>query len=201
MWEVTPYEGKEIPKPKLLEELRKEAPFFMKQLYDMDLSGTCGRHTLPVLMTVEKSQAMKKVKEEGEFPELEGDALKIAQAILKMKKPWGPGYASDLCKELGDWDGQASKKSLLSRISTLGRYLKKIETYLAEQNVKLIIQTGRKSCYSISNLSQESDDGNPKPKGSATEMPETEPQRSPIIPSFPNQCDPPTTPDVFLNRN
>ena len=52
---VAPYEGEEIDPPKLEAELRKEAPFFMRQLMAFDLSGVCGRHTLPVLMTKEKA--------------------------------------------------------------------------------------------------------------------------------------------------
>jgi hypothetical protein len=148
LWEVTPYEGVDIPKPELLERLRKEAPFFMRQLYQLDLSGVAGRHTLPILMTKEKAQAMKTVAAEKEFPGLDGDALKAAEAIFRMDKPWGPGSASELCDALGDWDGEGTKKSAKSRANTLGRYLKKIQSYLAEKGVILEIGTGKKP-YSV----------------------------------------------------
>ena len=149
LWEVTPCEGKEIEPDKLLAELRKEAPFFMRQLWNLDLSGVAGRHTLPVLMTKEKAHAMKTVEAEKQFPGLEGDALKAAEAIFKMDKPWGPGSASELCEALGDWDGEASKKSLKSRANTLSRYLKKIQPFLGEKDVILEIGKGKQP-YSIS---------------------------------------------------
>lgn len=143
LWEVTPYEGEDIPKQELLARLRKEAPFFMRQLYALDISGVCGRHTLPVLMTKEKAQAMRIVEAEKEFPGLDGDALKAAEAILNMDKPWGPGSATELCAALGDWDGEAGKKELKSRANTLGRYLKKIQPFLKEKRVVMEIATGR----------------------------------------------------------
>jgi hypothetical protein len=120
----------------------------MRQLYQLDLSGVAGRHTLPILMTKEKAQAMKTVAAEKEFPGLDGDALKAAEAIFRMDKPWGPGSASELCDALGDWDGEGTKKSAKSRANTLGRYLKKIQSYLAEKGVILEIGTGKKP-YSV----------------------------------------------------
>ena len=152
LWEVTPFEGEEIDKDKLLAILRKEAPFFMRQLWNLDVSGVAGRHTLPVLMTKEKAKAMKAVAEERPFPDLEGDAHKAAEAIFNMDKPWGPGSASALCEELGDWDGE-SKKSLKSRANTLGRYLKKIQPFL--ENKGVILEIGRgKQPYSVWEESQ-----------------------------------------------
>ena len=120
----------------------------MRQLYALDLSGVGGRHTLPILMTKEKAHAMKIVEAEKEFPGLEGDALKAAEAIFKMDKPWGPGSASELCDALGDWDGEAGKKSPKSRANTLGRYLKKIQPFLKEKDVILEIGKGRQP-YSV----------------------------------------------------
>jgi len=148
LWEVTPYEGKDIEWEKLKVELGKEAPFFMRQLMALDLSGVCGRHTVPVLMTKEKARAMKTVEAEKEFPGLEGDALKAAEAIFRMDKPWGPGSASELCEALGDWNGEAAKKSLKSRANTLGRYLKKVQPFLEEKGVILEIGSGKQP-YSV----------------------------------------------------
>jgi hypothetical protein len=148
LWEVTPYEGKEIDPDKMEAELRKEAPFFMRQLMALDLSGVCGRHTLPSLMTKEKAHAMKTVEAEKEFPGLDGDALKATEAIFRMDKPWGPGSASELCEALGDWDGDAAKKSLKSRANTLGRYLKKIQPFLEDKGVILEIGSGKQP-YSV----------------------------------------------------
>ena len=148
LWEVTPYEGDDIPKEQLLTELGKEAPFFMRQLYALDLSSVAGRHTLPVLMTTEKAQAMKTVAAEKEFPGLGGDALKAAEAIFNMDKPWGPGSAVELCDAIGDWDGEAAKKEIKSRANTLGRYLKKIQPFLKEKKVILEI-TKSKLPYSV----------------------------------------------------
>jgi hypothetical protein len=148
LWEVTPFEGEEIDPPKLEAELRKEAPFFMRQLMAFDLSGVCGRHTLPVLMTKEKAHAMRIVGAEKEFPGLDGDALKATEAIFKMDKPWGPGSASELCEAIGDWDGDAAKKSPKSRANTLGRYLKKIQPFLEDKEIILEIGTGKQP-YSV----------------------------------------------------
>jgi hypothetical protein len=130
LWEVTPFDGKEIPKVNMLEMLRKEAPFFMRRLCQLDVSGVAGRHTLPVLMTQEKSLAIKAIAAKKDFPGLDGDALKAAEAILKMAKPWRPGSACDLCESLGDWDGEITKKNPKSRANTLGRYLKKLQFQL-----------------------------------------------------------------------
>jgi hypothetical protein len=127
----------------MLEMLRKEAPFFMRQLCQLDVSGVAGRHTLPVLMTQEKSLAIKAIAEKKDFPGLDGDALKAAEAILKMAKPWGPGSACDLCESLGDWDGEITKKNPKSRANTLGRYLKKLQFHLADKGVILEIRGGK----------------------------------------------------------
>ena len=148
LWEVTPFEGKEIAKDKLLDILRKEAPFFMRQLWKLDLSGVAGRHTLPVLMTKEKAQAMKSVEAEKDSPVWTVMVLKAAEAIFKMNKPWGPGAASELSEVLDDWDGEGSKKSAKSRANTLGRYLKKIQPFLEEKGVILEIKSGKQP-YSV----------------------------------------------------
>ncbi len=143
LWEMTPYEGVDIPKDKPLTELQKEAPFFMRQPCGLDLSGVCGRHTLPVLMTKEKAHAMKAVEAEKQFPGLEGDALKAAEAIFKVDKPRGPGSATELCEALGNWDGEANRKDIKRRANTLGRYLKKVQSFLGKQGVTLKIKRGR----------------------------------------------------------
>jgi hypothetical protein len=143
LWEVTPYEGVDIPKPELLAQLQKEAPFFLRQLYELDISSVAGRHTLPVLMTKEKAQAMRTVAAEKEFPGLDGDSLKAAEAILNMDKPWGPGSATELCEALGDWDGDKSKKTVQSRGNSLGRYLKKVQPFLKGKGIMLEIVKGK----------------------------------------------------------
>jgi len=151
LWEVTPFEGQEISKPRLLDLLRKESPYFLRHLYDLDLSEVYGRVTLPVLMTAEKAQAMAAVAAQRDFPGLDGDALKAAEAILRLPKPWGNGTASQLCEALGDWDGKAAAKPVKNRANTLGRYLAKIRPHLAAQGVILNIHSdGRTSSYAIS---------------------------------------------------
>ena len=89
LWEVTPYEGDEIDTDTLLGELRKEAPFFMRQLAELDLTGVAGRHTLPALMTKEKARAMKTVAAEKEFPGLDGDASRRPRPSSKWTSRGG----------------------------------------------------------------------------------------------------------------
>ncbi len=148
LWEVTPFEGDEIPKPQLLDMLRKEAPQFLRKLFALDLSDIAGRVTLPVLMTSEKAAAM--FNKQADFPGLEGLALKAAEAIQKLSKPWGPGSATMLNAALGNWDGNAGKVPDKSRINSLGRYLAKIVPHLKKQDVKLEIKDGKTSQYTIS---------------------------------------------------
>ncbi len=150
LWEVTPYEATDIPKAKLMKLLRDEAPCFLHALFQLDLSGVYGRHTLPVLMTIEKAEAMRQVENQRNFPGLDGKALKAAEAIVEMPKPWGPDTATKLCEVLGDWDGEADKKTLSSRANGLGRYMKKIEVHVAHKGIKLHIDpSGKTSRYTI----------------------------------------------------
>jgi hypothetical protein len=151
LWEVPPFEGKEIPKLLLLDMLRREAPFFLRQLFALDLSEVCGRVTLPVLMTTEKAHVISQQIRQEDFPGLEGVALKAAEAIKAMKRPWGPGTATQLNEALHDWDGQSSKKTVRSRANSLGRYMAKLKTQLAPHGIQVQINTdGKTSQYSIS---------------------------------------------------
>lgn len=201
VWEVTPFEGREIPKPELLEELRKEAPFFVKQLYGFDLSGIYGRHVLPTLMTVEKAEAMKAVAARQDFPALEGTALKLAKAIQKLGKTlkkgrkWGPGNASELCEALGNWDGEEGVRELVRRANTAGRYLKRIQPYLAERGVRLDIGSG-KAKYTVSALPQESPPATTRDQ--AADTPNADQPSPPFAPPLADAPDFATVPDAFV---
>lgn len=149
LWEVPPFEGDDIPKEKLFPELRKEAPFFLRQLFQLDLSHAFGRLTLPVLLTPEKVKAMNVVAEKVEPTELDGDKKKLVDAIQVLQLPWGPGTATQLCEALGDWDGNAETKRLPSRAMSLGRYLPGLQGALLERGISLMIQ-GKDRMYSLS---------------------------------------------------
>jgi len=49
--------GEEIPKRELLEHLRREAPYFMRAMLDMQLPPAMGRLRLPVVDTLNKQEA------------------------------------------------------------------------------------------------------------------------------------------------
>jgi hypothetical protein len=151
LWEVPPFEGKEIPKATLLEDLRKEAPYFLRRLFDLDISEVYGRVTLPVLMTAEKANLIKMARIQADFPNLDGVALKAAEALKAMERPWGPGPAMQLNDVLGNWDGEQGKKTPKSRANSLGRYMAQIKPHLAAHNIKLEIgHNGKTSLYTLS---------------------------------------------------
>lgn len=57
--EVTPFQGSIIPKNKLFDKLREEAPFFLRTLVTTALPDQIGRTRLPVLETDAKSDLQK----------------------------------------------------------------------------------------------------------------------------------------------
>jgi hypothetical protein len=148
MWEVTPFEGAEIPKERLLTELRKEAPQFLQCLYDLDLTDSAGRHTLPVLMTAEKAERIKRVEAVTKYDGLTEVPLKLVEAVLAMDKPFS-GTATELGQVLGEWSDAVRGKSLRSRITAIGRQMKRIAPTLAKHGVTLTIEPGRTSTYHI----------------------------------------------------
>lgn len=149
MWEVTPFEGEEIPRETLLGLLRREAPHFLNRLFAIDVTDVSGRHTLPVLSTDEKVQALESAKNSSEFHGMSDTAKKAIAAIEKLHKPW-EGTGSDLCNDLGDWDGLAKSRKLRTRASTLGRQMARIQPVLKDRGINLKITPGRYSHYAIS---------------------------------------------------
>jgi len=144
LWEVTPFEGPEIPNEKLLSDLRKEAPAFLYRLLGLDLADVSGRVTLPVLLTPEKLAA---IEGKADRAPLEGDAKSAHDAIVKMPKPF-EGTACELSARLGVWDWRPDR-DLKSRANSLGRYLAKLKPYLAAAGIALEIQPGRMSRYIV----------------------------------------------------
>ena len=125
MTEVTrllPYE--EVHKLKMLEGLKKEAPYFLRTLMDVQFAEPFGRLYLPVLQTEEKTEAMQTIKTEQPLTKRQ---KQLAEAILNLKSLWGKfqGNASDLSDQLGDGWKEAS----------VGRLLRKIVDYLNKQGV------------------------------------------------------------------
>ena len=149
MWEVPPFAGAEVPREEMLSRLKCEAPHFLRQLYRLDISAAENRHTLPVLLTEEKQQAMTDAVLKRDFSGLPEIALKAVEAISKMSLPW-TGTATELCGVLGDWDGRLESKSLRSRSTQLGMQMKRIEPTLDELDIRLKIKTGKNTTYSLS---------------------------------------------------
>jgi hypothetical protein len=160
LWEVMNAEPR-VPKPILMPELRKEGPNFLRKLMDLDLSDVCGRHSLPVLMTAEKIEAMDVSPIEA--ASLDGVRLRLAKAIVDLvqdreiyleMEPWR-GTAQDLTEALGDWDGEANKKSPKSRATRVGSLIMHTRDYLGEQGIKLERDEGKTRTYILSKLPQE----------------------------------------------
>jgi hypothetical protein len=148
IWEVTPFEGKEIVKDELLGKLRKEAPLFLQQLFQLNITDSAGRHTLPVLMTAEKAAQIKEVEKVTKFCGLDGTPRMLCEAIIAMPKPFS-GNATALNAALGDWDGNAGSKSERSRTTGIGRHMKRLAPVLAQHGISLTIEPGRNSTYHI----------------------------------------------------
>jgi hypothetical protein len=145
LWEITPFPpGDFIPKPVFMEQLKKEIPFLLRQLFNLNLSDVHSRLALPPLLTSEKVQAMEKCSPLT----LDGLALKAAEAIKIVKKPCGPATATELNKLLGNWHG--TNKEEKSCVNSLGRYMPRVKNYLAP-NIEIVIGTnGKVSTYKIS---------------------------------------------------
>ncbi|NQT11860.1 MAG: hypothetical protein HQ582_03870 [Planctomycetes bacterium] len=132
LWEVPRFEGEEIRKPVLMEALEKEAPFFLRKLFALDISGSAGRHTLPVLMTDEKRMTLDERREASAQPELEGKAAKLYDAIVKATPL--EGTPAELDKTLGDWGVEGSARS---RATTIGRYMPMLMPVLERKGLKV----------------------------------------------------------------
>jgi hypothetical protein len=132
----------------MLRQLRKEAPQFLHRLFSLDISDTAGRHTLPVLMTAEKSERMRQVESVTKFGGLAETPRLLCQAMVAMPKPFS-GTATALDRALGDWCPSIAGQSDKSRTTTLGRHLKRLEPSLKKQGVSLTIEPGRTSTYHI----------------------------------------------------
>ena len=148
MWEVTPFEGAEIPKDDLLAALRKEAPQFLHQLYDYDINESAGRHTLPVLLTAEKAERVKRVETAAKYDGLPELPRKLCEAVIAMDKPFS-GTATALDEALGDWCDAVKGKSQKSRVTTVGRHFPRIARTLEKHGVKVKIDTGRTTTFHI----------------------------------------------------
>lgn len=145
LWEMTPFPpGDFIPKPTFMEYLKKEIPFLLRQLFDLDLSDVHSRLALPPLLTTEKAEMVEQCAPLA----LEGLALKLAEAIKKMNKPFGPCTATELNAVLGDWHG--TKKKPKSCVNSLGRYMPRVKRHLAPEITIEIGNNGKVSTYHIS---------------------------------------------------
>lgn len=75
----------EIPKPALLEELTREAPYFLRTIYDVLIPPADGRLRLPLIATEEKRQAIFDGEPVAEFLAKrceQGDDFKVGKADL-----------------------------------------------------------------------------------------------------------------------
>lgn len=144
LWEMTPFPPADfIPKPTFMERLKKELPFLLRQLFDLDLSDIHSRLALPPLLTTEKVEVMEKCAPLI----LSGLALNLAEAIKAMKRPCGPMTATELHTRLGDW--HHTEKTDKSCINSLGRYMPRVKRHL-ESDIPIEIGTnGKVSTYYI----------------------------------------------------
>ncbi|MBA3484343.1 MAG: hypothetical protein H0T51_21275 [Pirellulales bacterium] len=162
LWEVRRFEGMEIPKPELMERLGKEAPYFLRKLMDLDLSDVCGRHTLPVLMTPEKVEAMHASPISA--ASLDGARLDLAKAVLvafrsknvaiELDGEWR-ATAEQLLDILGNWDGQAERKNQKSRATQVGTLIMQTADFLRENGVNLEREDGRVRTYILTKTERE----------------------------------------------
>jgi hypothetical protein len=138
LWEMAPFPTEElVPKDEMRERINKESPFLLHKLLALDLSEVHSRLAIPALLTIEKIEAMSAC----EVQPLEGVALKLFEAIDKMPKPWGPGTATKLSGDLGNWDG--TEKEPARKANSLGRYMPRI----AQRHGKIEITTDGKVRY------------------------------------------------------
>jgi hypothetical protein len=146
LWDMAPFPPAElIPKALFLERLKKEIPFLLRQLFDLDLSDVHSRLALPPLLTAEKADAMETCAPLA----LTGLALCLAEAIEAMKKPYGPATATELHARLPNW--HKSDKKDRSCINSLGRYMPRVKHHLARKGIEVEIGTnGRVSTYTVS---------------------------------------------------
>jgi hypothetical protein len=145
--EVTPYDGREVAKPELMKALEKEASSFVRQLLDLDLADIDGRHTLPVLTTPEKVDAMVAVAKPKGSDDLDPLSKAAASAIESLPMPW-TGTASDLCSALGDWDRNLPRRSK-NRAMSLGRYMGRLKPHLKERGIDLQTQKSKVTIYCL----------------------------------------------------
>jgi len=119
---VPPVEN-EIPKPVLLEELRKEAPQFLRSLYDVIIPPSDGRLRIPVVVTEAKRDAIDDVEPVAKFLRerciLDKDARAGKQA---MWEEW-ESFASEhgIAPESSRWLCRHLKSASNDRIGNKGK--------------------------------------------------------------------------------
>jgi hypothetical protein len=144
IWEMTPFPPSAfIKKPVFTEYLKKEIPYLLQKLFALEMFDVHSRLALPPLLTTEKVEAVAKCTPSA----LEGLALKLAEAIKKMKKPYGPGTATDLNAVLGNWHNTMKKPR--SCANSLGRYMPRVKSHLAPEITIEIGSDGKLSTYRI----------------------------------------------------
>lgn len=143
LWRVARIKpGDMIPKPILMDHLVKEGPFFLHRLFQLDIENIVDRHTLPVLSTLEKQEAMDDARF-IDFP-LKGLQRKLAEAIASLDKPLDAS-AAELNDRLGNWDGQLGKRTDHARIISLGMNIKHVQPFLPDYfQTKIEIDDSRK---------------------------------------------------------